>query len=289
MEFSLMSHKRRMQCMEVWGSNRAVDSAVTMTGLDVWAYSRPFDQSERGGDVYYLSSCASGRISRLLLADVSGHGAEVARIAELLRDLMRRHVNYISEIRLAEHVNAEFARSADHGGFATALVLTFFAPGRSLSMSNAGHPDPLIYRRKTGGWSVLGAEKNDPADIDRNLPLGVLPETRYTTKSTRLDEGDLVLCYSDAFSESRSSGGRLLNSAGLQHVLADAPVREPATVIPWLVERLRREDERNLTGDDATVTLLTPNQLRVPLRDNILAPFRFAGDLSRRLIRRRSC
>lgn len=276
-----------MQCMEVWGSNRAVDSAVTMTGLDVWAYSRPFDHSEKGGDVYYLSSCASGRISRLLLADVSGHGSDVARIAESLRDLMRRHVNYISEIRLAEQVNAEFTRSADHGGFATALVLTFFAPRRSLSVSNAGHPDPLIYRRTIGRWSVLGAENSDPADIDRNLPLGVLPETRYTTTSTRLNDGDLVLCYSDAFSESRSADGRLLNSAGLRQVMADAPVDKPDAVIPWLVERLRREDQRNLTGDDATVTLLTPNQLRVPLRDNILAPFRFAGDLSRQLIRRR--
>lgn len=281
-----MTRKRRMQCMEVWGSNRAVDSAVTMTGLDVWAFSQPFDESERGGDVFYLSSCASGRISRVLLADVSGHGAEVARIAESLRDLMRRHVNYISETRLAEKVNAEFARIAKHGGFATALIMTFFAPRRTLTLSNAGHPDPLVYRHKTDRWSVLGVESDDPADLDRNLPLGVLPETRYNTTSTRLDDGDLVLSYSDAFSEARSSNGAMLNISGLRNLMAGAPIGTPAEIIPWLISTLQREDEQNLRGDDATVTLLTPNQLQVPLRDNLLAPFRFAGDLSRRLVGR---
>ena len=139
-----MSRKHRMQCMEVWGSNRAVEANVTMTGLDVWAFSRPFEKGEQGGDVYYLSSCASGRISRLLLADVSGHGAEVAATAESLRDLMRRHVNYIDQTRLAEKVNQEFSASAENGRFATAVLVTFFAPKRSLSVSNAGHPDPLI-------------------------------------------------------------------------------------------------------------------------------------------------
>jgi len=278
-----MAGHRRMECMEVWGSNRAVDTSVTMTGLDVWTFSQPYDNSERGGDVYYLSSCASGRISRLLLADVSGHGAEVARIAESLRDLMRQHVNYISETRLAEAVNAEFARSSNHG-FATALILSFFAPRRSLSISNAGHPDPLIYRRKASQWSVLGAEQIKPDDVDRNLPLGVLPEVRYGNTSTRLAEGDIVLCYSDAFTESRSSDGQMLHTEGLRQLMADAPVEEPAHLIAWLRERLRGEDERNLEDDDATITLLTPNQLRVPLRDNLLAPIRFAGDLTRRLI-----
>ena len=42
---------------------------------------------------YYASSCAAGRITRLLLADVSGHGKSVAAIAADLRLLMRRFIN----------------------------------------------------------------------------------------------------------------------------------------------------------------------------------------------------
>ena len=68
------SPKQHMQCMEVWGGSQVTSSGVELAGLDVWVYSKPFGEAQRGGDVYYVSSCASGRISRLLLADVSGHG-----------------------------------------------------------------------------------------------------------------------------------------------------------------------------------------------------------------------
>jgi len=89
------SPTQHMQCMEVWGGSQLTSSGVELGGLDVWVYSKPFGQAQRGGDVYYVSSCASGRISRLLLADVSGHGKSVASAAADLRTLMRRFVNRI--------------------------------------------------------------------------------------------------------------------------------------------------------------------------------------------------
>ena len=72
---------QHMQCMEVWGGSQLTSAGVEMGGLDVWVYSKPFGEAQRGGDVYYASSCATGRISRLLLADVSGHGTSVAATA----------------------------------------------------------------------------------------------------------------------------------------------------------------------------------------------------------------
>src|SRR6478609_2236552 len=86
-----------MQCMEVWGGNQLADSGVVMAGLDAWVYSKPFGGAEGGGDVYYVSSCATGRITRLLVADVSGHGASVGGLAVQLRTLMRKHVNQIDQ------------------------------------------------------------------------------------------------------------------------------------------------------------------------------------------------
>jgi hypothetical protein len=65
--------------MKVWGGNRATWSQFSVPGLDLWVHSEPFRSSDGGGDVYYLSSCASGRITRILLADVSGHVAPDVR------------------------------------------------------------------------------------------------------------------------------------------------------------------------------------------------------------------
>ncbi len=82
-----------MQCMEVWGGSQLTAQGVEFGGLDAWVYSKPYGEAQRGGDVYYASSCGTGRITRLLLADVSGHGTTVASTAADLRMLMRRFVN----------------------------------------------------------------------------------------------------------------------------------------------------------------------------------------------------
>ncbi|REJ93756.1 MAG: serine/threonine-protein phosphatase [Planctomycetota bacterium] len=274
----------RMQCMQIWGSNRAIDSAVTMTGIDVRIVSRPFEGNEQGGDVYYLSSCASGRISRILLADVSGHGAQAADVARTLRELMQKHANHISQSRFCERINEEFTASAKLGYFATAVVLTYFAPRETLSVSSAGHPPPLHYHRETGRWSLLAAG-DEPAESGRSLPLGITSHVEYSQSSVKLNMGDLVICYSDAFSEAHRANGEMLQSGGLLQLLIDAPVEQPDHVIPWLIDRLRRENAANLTNDDATVALITPNEETVPLRDNLLAPWRYARHLSRGLVK----
>src|SRR3979411_1861964 len=110
----------RMTCMEVWGGSEAVAAAVTLSGLDAWVYSRPYGQdAEAGGDVYYVSACATGRINRLLLADVSGAGQAFRHIAVALRDLMRRFVNYLDQARFVSSMNRRFAESSSDGVFAT--------------------------------------------------------------------------------------------------------------------------------------------------------------------------
>src|SRR4029077_20604490 len=65
---------QQMTCMEVWSGSQLTTRRVEMGGLDAWVYSKPFGEAQRGGDVYYASSCATGRITRLLLADVFGPG-----------------------------------------------------------------------------------------------------------------------------------------------------------------------------------------------------------------------
>src|SRR5919107_1849739 len=100
---------QHMQCMEVWGGNQIVDSGVVMAGLDAWVFCRPFGASDAGGDVYYVSSCATGRITRLLVADASGHGSAVCDVAANLRTLMHKHVNQIEQTRFVRSMNQQFA------------------------------------------------------------------------------------------------------------------------------------------------------------------------------------
>ena len=112
-----------MQCLEVWGGNQPVDAGVAMAGLDAWVYCKPYQDAAGGGDVYYVSACATGRITRLLVADVSGHGDKVAGVGANLRTMMRRYVNYLDQKRFVRSLNKEFTGLSDCGCFATAVAL----------------------------------------------------------------------------------------------------------------------------------------------------------------------
>src|SRR5579862_2096560 len=135
-----------MQCMEVWGGSQLTSAGVEFGGLDACVYSKPFGQAKAGGDVYYASSCATGRISRLLLADVAGHGDSVAATAADLRTLMRRFVNRLDQNEFVRLLNQQFTSMSKAGVFATAIITTFFEPSSRLTVCNAGHPRPIMWR-----------------------------------------------------------------------------------------------------------------------------------------------
>ncbi len=273
-----------MQCMEVWGGNQAVDSGVVMAGLDAWVYCKPYQAAEAGGDVYYVSSCATGRISRLLVADVSGHGAAVCDIAFALRSLMRQHVNQIDQTRFITMMNEQFTGLSRNGCFATAIATTFFAPTNHLSLCNAGHPPPLIYRAAERRWSYLRGERGAKGWDASNFPLGI-DLAEYAQFDARLHVGDLVLCYTDSLVEAADGDGDggLLGQQGLLDAIAKLDVSTPATFIALLLRAIEAKSGAALTGDDVTVLLFRPNGLAPtkPFGDRMLAPFRLMREIAR--------
>lgn len=266
---------QHMQCMEIWGGNQPFDNAVIMAGLDAWVYSKPYGQSEAGGDVYYVSSCATGRITRLLIADVSGHGKAVSEIAGSLRGLMRQYVNYIDQSAFVREMNRKFAEMSDAGTFATAIVSTFFGPTNDLTLCIAGHPSPLLYRAKEKKWMLLAEYEM----AEGNIPLGIDDVTDWTQFGVRLGVGDLVLCYTDSLIESRDADGEMLGVAGLLQVAQTIDVTDPAKVITNLLSAIEKRAEGNLSADDVTAMLFRPNGLapRVPFGKRVAAPFRMVG------------
>ncbi len=266
----------RMQCMEVWGGNRSVNKAFDMPGLRTWIFSRPHEEAESGGDVYYVSSCASGRITRILLADVSGHGAAVSDLALGLRDLMRQNVNVIRQDRFVAAMNHQFAKLVRTGGFATALVATFFQPTRKLSICNAGHPPPLLYETRRNAWRLVEPDRDDSPRIS-GTPLGVHDEAEYPQVRIPLARGDRVIFYSDALSEALDGQERMLGTEGLRELVQNLPQASPRELLPELLKSLEARNSGNLKQDDVTALMFQATGSRTTLRDNLLAGFRWLG------------
>ncbi|MCA9286799.1 MAG: serine/threonine-protein phosphatase [Phycisphaerales bacterium] len=283
------SSMHTMQCMEVWGGNHAADNGVVMPGLSAWVFSRPYHDQAAGGDVHYVSSCGTGRIARVVLADVSGHGEQVAGIARRLQRLMRRYINYLDQTTFVQALNREFS-SDESTRFATSLTITYFGPSHTLDVCNAGHPRPLWYRAQQRRWELLvpppaGAREAESAEV-RNLPLGVLEPTRYEQFGIRLRPGDMVLLYTDGVTESRSPTGELLGEPGLIEMVASIDAGQPGDLVNALVERLANWRGQREGDDDLTILLLHHDGRAVmaPLHKRLLASLRMLGIMARHLV-----
>jgi sigma-B regulation protein RsbU (phosphoserine phosphatase) len=251
------SDSQTMHCMEIWGGIEPVESTVKTPGLDLWVYSRPYEGDEQGGDVHFVTLCGGGMITRIVVADVSGHGSSVAEFSSTLRTLLRKHINNKSQGRLVQRLNQEFAEMARLRRFATAIVATYLTSTDELSVSNAGHPRPLHYRAADGTWSVLTQEAAGPGQL-ANLPLGLDDETHYGTSRLKLGRGDLVLFYTDALTEAADAAGRLLGESGLLEAARrlDPSACSPLTIGQALLGCVAQHRDRDQADDDVTLVVL---------------------------------
>jgi serine phosphatase RsbU (regulator of sigma subunit) len=267
-----------MQCMEVWGGNTRTDSGVIMPGLDAWIYSEPWQNESAGGDVHYLSSCASGQVVRMLVADVAGHGEKVADTATQLRGLMRRYVNDHDQRRFVRSLNREFTAASVAGVFATAVAMTFDSPTNSMLICNAGHPPPLWYESTKKKWTYLIPAQGSTV----NVPWGIEESIDYEQFAVRLHVNDLVLCYTDSLIEARTSDSELLGTEGLLELINKSTVDDPGQFIAQLLARVDDRGHGTLRRDDVTCLLIRPNGLRpkIPYFDRLLTAPRFFAALA---------
>lgn len=255
----------RLQCMEIYGGNDAVDKALRLSGINAWVHGRPHRGDAEGGDIHYISMCAGGKICRFALADVAGHGESVSALARDLRSLMRRNINTLDQTRFARAVNGAFSRVAVGGRFATALLTTYFEPTHHLIICNAGHPAPLWFRAQEGRWVALEMGQGAAADrFTRNLPLGIIEPTQFTQFAVHLEPGDRVLIFTDGLIEAMDSKGGLLGEAGLIDLLTGLKDEPPATLIDRLMEQIESRSPGGVLQDDVTVILLDHTAIRAP-------------------------
>lgn len=248
-----------MHCMEIWGGNKAVESAIATPGLDIYVYSAPYKDEDHGGDVHYVSLCGGGIITRLILADVSGHGESVASFSDGLRTLMRRNINNKSQKQLVRALNRQFTELAQMRRFATALIATYLATSDRLSVCNAAHPRPLWYRAQTGAWSLMTHETTGSIDSPSNLPLGIDEEMNYDQSAVKLDTGDVVIFYTDALMEAPSPSGAMLGEEGLLQIARGVDRSDPARLGRALVEAVARHRGGVEADDDVTLLVLHHN------------------------------
>ncbi len=251
------SEPHSLSCMEVWGGNDHIDSSIAVPGLVVHVYSRPYHGAVAGGDVLYVSTCGSGRIARILVADVAGHGDDVASLARTLRDLMRRYINYVDQSAFVSALNHEFKAAATEGRFATAVVATYWSATDCVTATNAGHPRPVWYCARSRTWTVLADPTRLRApETHSNLPLGVVDLAGYDQVLVRLAAGDVLLVYTDSIIEASDPAGVMLGEVGLVRLLGRLDAERPEMLVQSVVEHVEAFRGGRESDDDLTVVAM---------------------------------
>lgn len=291
-EPSVAPDSHRLACMEVWGGSEPRDNFIAVPGMDIAVRSRPFAGDAEGGDVHYISNCMAGFITRVIVADVAGHGVSASEVSGTLRKLMRKHINTPDQSRFARALNEEFTRDTLDARFATALLATYFAPTDHLIICNAGHPPPALYKAGAREWSLLTektpgvvARASDAQTVGvAGLPLGVIDSTDYVQFALPLEKGDMVVVYTDGVIESGPSTDRFLGTEGLLTALRESTAGgaagsngggDPMSAIS-AIESAMRVNAGDGFNDDVTIMAIhhnaaDPPRLSIPERAMAMA------------------
>jgi phosphoserine phosphatase RsbU/P len=245
----------RFACMELRGGNRAAVYRAELPGLDAWVSCRPLYPATRGGDLYYLSLCSRGSISRVTIADVAGHGENVSGLAERLRDALREHADDWDQSALIRRLNESFLEISVQGKFATAVLLSHCAETGELLFTNAGHLPPLWRHAASREWTFLEDSTSYSKEI-ADLPLGMIAGTAYRQTAVQLEPDDLLLLYTDGVSESCDRHGEQLGLERLLQIASGLPHGSASAAGEALLEAVARFRGSAPASDDETVVVL---------------------------------
>lgn len=175
------------------------DAPLQLPCVELAGFCAP--ASQVGGDYFdYFEN--SGTVD-MVIADVSGHSVGAALLMTEVRSTLRvearkapRAVSPAEVLRdLNELLYDDLTRSES---FITMLYMKYDPEGRRLTYANAGHNRAILLRSGDGRPTLLDAE---------GLVLGALRGVEFEERTIELAAGDLLVLYTDGFTEAQNAVG----------------------------------------------------------------------------------
>jgi sigma-B regulation protein RsbU (phosphoserine phosphatase) len=132
--------------------------------------------------------------------------------------------------------------------FTTAFVAEYHPDEGRLTYVNAGHNPPLLHR-------ASGAiERLQPG----GLPFGIRAQTEFECREVFLQEGDLLVVFTDGLVEAVDPQGREFEEARLVELLPRCSCRPAAEVLSCIMSALEAHVDGARQNDDITLLIVRP-------------------------------
>ncbi len=219
-----------------------------IAGMDCYARCRP--AREVGGDYYDFLELPNGTLG-VAIGDVSGKGIPASLLMASLQASLRGQTlsGFDSLERLMVNVNRLVYAASPSNRYATFFYAHLNASDRLLSYVNAGHNAPMILHEENGELRLARLEVGGP-------PVGLLPDSEYQTAQIELENGDLIVLFTDGISEAMNMQEEEWGERRLINAIESSDGRKPKAIVEGV---FRSADE--FTGeapqhDDMTIVVL---------------------------------
>jgi sigma-B regulation protein RsbU (phosphoserine phosphatase) len=173
-------------------------SIPTFAGVSLAGSCRP--ALGVGGDYYDIFEMMESKVG-LAIGDVSGKGVPAALLMASLRACLRTMTTFgeTDLAQLMERLNHLVYESSAAHRYATFFFAVYDPTVHKLVYVNAGHNPPFLLRNGVAASAACERLKAGGAVI------GLLPHSIYEEASLTLSPGDLLVLYTDGFSEAMTA------------------------------------------------------------------------------------
>ncbi len=197
-----------------------------------------------GGDFFDYVDLPSGGFG-FTVADVAGKGAPAALLTAVLQGGFSAQASFgSSPAETLSRLNQLLFRRSIDSRFAT-MVYAVLEPDGRLVYCNAGHNPPFLLGR-------TGVRRLDKG----GLILGLFEHAVYEEATLLLDQGDLVVLFSDGVSEAMDPSGDEFGEERILETLEASRHEDPPTILKRLTDAVRDFSAGNTQFDDITALIV---------------------------------
>jgi phosphoserine phosphatase RsbU/P len=201
---------------------------------------------EIGGDYYDFIEREDGRLV-IALGDVSGKGTAAALLMSSLHAAVHAQAgSHDTLVSTISAVNRYLAENIPANRFVTLFYAELDPESGALSFLNAGHNPPLIVH-SAGTVEQLASG---------GLPLGIKPDAEYREGRTQLQQGDVLVVYSDGVTEAMSPAGEEFGATRLYEVVSRNIEASAAGIRDRIESSLTKFSQGTSAADDITLVIV---------------------------------
>lgn len=243
-----IASERMARELEVAGRIQASFLPRSLPQIEGWEIAAALIPARQtSGDFYDFVNLDRGRVA-FMVADVADKGTGAALYMALSRTLLRTYASQYPDdpARVLQASNDRLLSDTESEQFVTVFYGVLDPTEGTLTYANAGHNPALILHN--GSTQELG---------QTGIPLGMFEGMAWQTKGVKLNQGDLLVMYSDGVSEAQDSQNaefgmaRLIAAAHTDHAAIQGIQEHIITTINQFVGDAPQ-------FDDITLVLVRP-------------------------------